>query len=87
MLVEQNSDSEITLFGVSMGAATVMMASGEESLPDQVVNIIEDCGYSSVWDELKYQAKEMYNLQLSQFFMKYLPFQKNSCRLFLRSSK
>lgn len=62
MLVEQNSDSEIILFGVSMGAATVMMASGEESLPDQVVNIIEDCGYSSVWDELKYQAKEMYNL-------------------------
>lgn len=62
MLVEQNSDSEITLFGVSMGAATVMMASGEESLPDQVVNIIEDCGYSNVWDELKYQAKEMYNL-------------------------
>lgn len=62
MLVEQNSDSEITLFGVSMGAATVMMASGEESLPDKVVNIIEDCGYSSVWDELKYQAKEMYNL-------------------------
>lgn len=62
LLVEQNSDSEITLFGVSMGAATVMMASGEESLPDQVVNIIEDCGYSSVWDELKYQAKEMYNL-------------------------
>lgn len=62
MLVEQNSDSEITLFGVSMGVATVMMASGEESLPDQVVNIIEDCGYSSVWDELKYQAKEMYNL-------------------------
>ena len=62
LLVEQNSDSEITLFGVSMGAATVMMVSGEESLPDQVVNIIEDCGYSSVWDELKYQAKEMYNL-------------------------
>ncbi len=62
LLVEQNSDSEITLFGVSMGAATVMMASGEESLPDQVVHIIEDCGYSSVWDELKYQAKEMYNL-------------------------
>ena len=62
LLVEQNSDSEITLFGVSMGAATVMMASGEESLPDQVVNIIEDCGYSSVWDELKYQAKDMYNL-------------------------
>ena len=77
MLVEQNSDSEITLFGVSMGAATVMMASGEESLPDQVVNIIEDCGYSSVWDELKYQAKEMIESPSgSHSFMKYLPFQK-----------
>lgn len=62
ILIEQNADSQITLFGVSMGAATVMMASGEASLPDQVVNIIEDCGYSSVWDELQYQAKEMYNL-------------------------
>ena len=62
ILIEENVDSQITLFGVSMGAATVMMASGEASLPDQVINIIEDCGYSSVWDELKYQAKEMYNL-------------------------
>lgn len=62
LLVEKKPNSQITLFGVSMGAATVMMASGEESLPKQVVGIIEDCGYSSVWDELKYQAKEMYNL-------------------------
>ncbi|WP_074561384.1 alpha/beta hydrolase [Streptococcus equinus] len=62
LLAEENSDCQITLFGVSMGGATVMMASGEETLPKQVVNIIEDCGYSSVWDELKYQAKAMYNL-------------------------
>lgn len=61
-LVDKNPESEITLFGVSMGAATVMMASGDKTLPHQVVNVIEDCGYSSVWDELKYQAKEMYHL-------------------------
>lgn len=61
LLVDQNPSSQITLFGVSMGAATVMMASGEK-LPNQVVNIIEDCGYTSVWDELKFQAKEMYGL-------------------------
>lgn len=61
LLVDQNTSSQITLFGVSMGAATVMMASGEK-LPNQVVNIIEDCGYTSVWDELKFQAKEMYGL-------------------------
>ncbi|MDE7538342.1 alpha/beta hydrolase, partial [Streptococcus agalactiae] len=61
MIVDKNSSSQITLFGVSMGGATVMMASGEK-LPSQVVNIIEDCGYSGVWDELKFQAKEMYGL-------------------------
>lgn len=60
-LVKEDSQSQISYFGLSMGAATVMMASGEQ-LPKQVVNIIEDCGYSSVWEELKYQAKDMYNL-------------------------
>lgn len=60
-VVEDNPKSEITLFGLSMGAATVMMTSGEK-LPKQVINIIEDCGYDSVWNELTYQAKEMYNL-------------------------
>ncbi|MBS7577934.1 MULTISPECIES: alpha/beta hydrolase [unclassified Enterococcus] len=59
--INKNPDAEITLFGLSMGAATVMMTSGE-SLPPQVKNIIEDCGYDSVWNELTYQAKEMYNL-------------------------
>lgn len=40
-------ETEIILSGVSMGGATVMMASGEEDLPKQVKLIIEDCGYSS----------------------------------------
>lgn len=62
VLLEQNPSSEIVLFGLSMGGATVMMASGEESLPEQVYAIIEDCGYSSVWEELEYQAGEMYHL-------------------------
>lgn len=62
LLVQRNHKSQITLFGLSMGAATVMMASGEETLPPQVHNLIEDAGYSSVWDELKFQAKSMYNL-------------------------
>ena len=60
-LIKTNPKSKITYFGLSMGAATVMMASGQD-LPKNVVNIIEDCGYSSVWDELTFQAKDMYNL-------------------------
>lgn len=62
ILIETKSNSQIILFGLSMGGATVMMASGEESLPKQVTAIIEDAGYTSVWDELVYQAKDMYNL-------------------------
>lgn len=54
-LVEMNGeDSEIILHGVSMGAATVMMASGEETLPKQVKAIIEDCGYTSAMDEFRH---------------------------------
>jgi len=54
-------ESQIALFGTSMGGATVMMASGEE-LPQQVKAIIEDCGYSSVEEQLSYQLKTMYKL-------------------------
>lgn len=62
LLVEENPDTELVLYGLSMGGATVMMASGEESLPEQVVALITDAGYTSVWEELVFQAKDMYNL-------------------------
>ena len=39
-------DVEIILAGVSMGAATVMMAAAEE-LPKNVLYVLADCGYSS----------------------------------------
>lgn len=44
-----------------MGAATVMMTSGEK-LPENVKAFVEDCGYSSAKDELSYQLKDMFNL-------------------------
>lgn len=53
--------TEIILHGVSMGAATIMMTSGEK-LPDNVKAFVEDCGYSSVNDELSYQLKQLFNL-------------------------
>lgn len=52
---------EIGLWGISMGGATVMMASGEH-LPSQVKAIIEDCGYTSTKAELDYQLKQQFNL-------------------------
>lgn len=54
-------DCELVLFGISMGGATVLMASGEP-LPVQVRAIIEDCGYTSAHDQLAFQLKRMYRL-------------------------
>ena len=42
-------DVKILLYGVSMGGATVIMASGEE-LPENVKGIVADCPYSAPMD-------------------------------------
>lgn len=55
-VINRNPKAQIVLFGVSMGASTAMMASGE-SLPDQVRCIIADCGFSSVWEIFAVQIK------------------------------
>ena len=60
-IVNKNSNSKIIIHGVSMGAATVMMATGED-LPKNIKVAIEDCGYSSIWDEFEMQLKLLYNL-------------------------
>ena len=52
-------ETEILLHGVSMGSATVLAASGEEDLPEQVHGIIADCGYTSAWEILSYVMKHM----------------------------
>ena len=51
-------DNFMVLHGVSMGAATVMMTSGEQ-LPDYVKCFVEDCGYSSVRGQFTKNLKDM----------------------------
>ena len=60
-IIVQDPDAQIILHGISMGGATVMMTSGEE-LPTQVTAIVEDCGYTSVWDIFKDELKYLYHL-------------------------
>ena len=55
-IIKDNSNAKIILHGTSMGAATVLMASGE-NLPSNVKAIVADCGYTSVWDEFSYQLE------------------------------
>ena len=39
-----------------------MMLSGEPDLPSYVRAFIDDCGYSSVWDQFKFILKTEYHL-------------------------
>lgn len=56
-----DSNSQIVLYGESMGGATVMMTSGED-LPSNVKAIIEDCGYTSVQEMFEAQLYERFGL-------------------------
>lgn len=60
-ILSKDKDAKILLHGISMGAATVMMVSGED-LPQNVRVIIEDCGYTSVKDQLSYKLYNMFKL-------------------------
>jgi len=51
-------DVKIILTGISMGAATVMMAAGE-SLPKNVIGVLADCGYSSIKEIIKNTIRKM----------------------------
>lgn len=51
-------DVKIILAGVSMGAATVMTAAGCD-LPEQVVGVVADCGYTSAKDIIKRVIRQM----------------------------
>lgn len=54
-------DVEIILHGISMGAATILMAGGLE-LPPQVKGIISDCGFTSPKEVFTHVLKTMYHL-------------------------
>lgn len=58
---DENYRTAMIVHGVSMGAATTMNVSGKD-LPEYVNAFVEDCGYTSVWDEFSMQLKEMFGL-------------------------
>ena len=60
-LISTYGNIKIILYRISMGAATVMMTSGEK-LPSNVRMVIEDCGYTSVWDEFSYELKYLFHM-------------------------
>lgn len=62
MIIEKEGpQAEIVLHGLSMGAATVLMTSGED-LPSNVKAIIADSPYTSVNELFAYQLKRMFHM-------------------------
>lgn len=54
-------DTQMVVHGISMGAATTMMVSGER-LPAYVRCFVEDCGYTSVRDQFAKELREQFGL-------------------------
>ena len=54
-------DTKILIQGISMGGATVCLASNLD-LPKQVIGIISDCAYSSIKDQMVYTMKHNFKI-------------------------
>ena len=54
-------NTQMVVHGISMGAATTMMVAGEPQRP-YVKCFVEDCGYTSVWDEFSNELKTSFGL-------------------------
>lgn len=68
VLARFGADKKIFLYGMSMGAATVLMAT-ELNLPENVIGVVTDCGYTSpaeiikkVLNDRKFPIFPTYNL-------------------------
>lgn len=53
-IIKRDKNAEIVLYGVSMGASTILMSTGE-NLPKNVKCIISDCAFTSAYEVFKHQ--------------------------------
>ena len=70
-------DVKIILTGISMGASTVMIAAGE-ALPENVIGILADCGFTSAEDIMKVVIRDKMHLPPNLSY----PFVKLGAKLF-----
>ncbi|MBQ6335168.1 MAG: alpha/beta hydrolase [Erysipelotrichaceae bacterium] len=70
-LTKKYPQTKICLYGLSMGAATIMMATAYE-LPENVKCLVEESGYSSMEEEFAYLIKRDYKLSFTYPVVKLL---------------
>ena len=61
MIKAQYPDAQIVLHGVSMGAATVLMAAARDDITG-IAAVIEDCGYTSAYEMFSNQLGVIFDL-------------------------
>ena len=68
LIISENPNAKIVLHGVSMGASTVLLTTGEK-LPSNVKVAISDCAYTNVKEEFLYLVDEYLELNFKNFIM------------------
>ena len=58
---ERFGDTLQVVHGISMGGATTMMVSGEDT-PEYIRAFVDDCGYTSAWDQFAFRAKVEFHM-------------------------
>ena len=53
-LTENTPTKKVLLMGISMGASSVLVAAGNEALPECVAGVIADCGFSIPYDAINH---------------------------------
>lgn len=61
-IVKKHPEAKIVTHGHSMGAATVLLASGLSNHPKEVVAVIADSAYTSVWNIFTSELDQRFNL-------------------------
>jgi len=72
-IINRDSNAKIILYGLSMGAATVMTALINK-LPNNVKCVIEDCGFSSTREEIRFYVESRKNIKLPELFYTFFNF-------------
>lgn len=62
VIIKRDADARIVLHGQSMGAATALIMTGNEDLPDNVVACVSDCAYTSAYEMFADKCKSWFNL-------------------------
>ncbi len=62
---EQDSKAQIVLHGSSLGASSVLMACGNDTLPSNVIAAISDSAYTSFEEVVVYQLENFLNIPIS----------------------